>query len=163
MGMNTKTIIGFLVGLLLTSMAFAQQPYKPANAGWLVDVKEAQAISAKTNKPILANFTGSDWCGWCMRLTRDVFSKPEFKEWAKENVVLLELDFPRGKKLPQEIAQQNYGLKNAFQVQGFPTIWMFNLKKNEGADNFNILPLGKLSYTPSANAFIAKANSYMKK
>jgi len=69
-------------------------------AKWYSDFDEAAKISKKTNKPILANFTGSDWCGWCIRLDKEVFSKKEFQKWADENVVLLTVDFPRRKKLP---------------------------------------------------------------
>ncbi|PIQ15370.1 MAG: thioredoxin, partial [Flavobacteriales bacterium CG18_big_fil_WC_8_21_14_2_50_32_9] len=81
--------------------------------GWEVDVNKAYEISKKTGKPILANFTGSDWCGWCIKLKNEVFIKDEFKTWAKDNVVLLELDFPRRFQLPEEIKQQNYGLQQA--------------------------------------------------
>ena len=68
--------------------------YASAKEGWLVDLDEAYALSVKEKKPILANFTGSDWCGWCKRLDADVCTKPVFKEWAKKNVVLLELESP---------------------------------------------------------------------
>ena len=95
------TII-FLFTLALTSFGQAEN-YKAGNEGWLVNLDEAYNLSKKTGKPIMANFTGSDWCGWCKRLSAAVFQKPEFKQWADENVVLLELDFPRRKKIPDAI------------------------------------------------------------
>ena len=109
--------------LLISSMAFGQsKTYTAANEGWLVSLDEAYALSQKTGKPIMANFTGSDWCGWCKRLTASVFSKPEFKKWADKNVVLLELDYPKRFKLPTDIQQQNANMQQSFRVTGFPTL-----------------------------------------
>ena len=104
--------------------------YKSDKAGWLVDLDEAYALSVKEKKPIMANFTGSDWCGWCKRLDAAVFVKPEFQAWAKKNVVLLELDFPRGKQIPQKNREQNAAMQNALQVSGYPTVWVINLTKD---------------------------------
>ncbi len=135
--------------------AFAQtstQEYKAGNEGWLVKVDEAYKQSKETGKPIMANFTGSDWCGWCKKLTRTVFSQPEFKKWAAENVILLELDFPRRTKVPAEIQQQNAQLQRAFQVRGFPTVWVFNLNQ-DGNGQFNVEALGKTGYAKSAKEF----------
>ncbi|MEP2025820.1 MAG: thioredoxin family protein [Reichenbachiella sp.] len=115
------------------------------NEGWMVNVEEAYQLSEKTNKPILANFTGSDWCGWCKKLKAEVFNKPEFKEWAEENVVLLELDYPRRTSLPEAQQKQNAELQQAFRVTGFPTIWMFDLDRPDGK-KFQIQAYGKTGY-----------------
>ncbi|TXB70297.1 thioredoxin family protein [Phaeodactylibacter luteus] len=139
--------------LFAGGMAFAQDAYEATKPGWLVDIDEAYAISQKTGKPILANFTGSDWCGWCKRLDAAVFSKPEFKSWADDNVVLLELDFPRRKQLPDEIRQQNYSLQQSFGVRGYPTVWVFHMDKNDQTGNMEIQALGKTGYTPSVDEF----------
>ena len=53
--------------------------------------------SREENKMVLLDFTGSDWCGWCIKLQKDTFSRPEFQKFAEESLVLVELDFPRGK------------------------------------------------------------------
>ena len=53
--------------------------YSQENDGWLVDFEKAAELSIKSGKPILANFTGSDWCGWCIRLQKEVFITPKFK------------------------------------------------------------------------------------
>lgn len=138
---------------LLSFSAFSQtDSYEAENEGWLVDIDKAFAESEKTGKPILANFTGSDWCGWCKRLTASVFSKKEFQTWADENVVLLELDFPKRKQLPQKYQQQNAQLRNAFKVNGYPTVWVFNLSKDDKG-NFSIEGLGKTGYTKTAKKF----------
>ena len=80
---------------------------------------------------ILADFTGSDWCGWCIKLKNEVFDTPEFQKWADEKVVLLELDFPRNKQLPEELVAQTKDLQTKFGIRGFPTI-LFLTPKGEG-------------------------------
>ena len=147
-----------------TTTAVAEKPkpvaYASDKAGWLVDLDEAYAISVKEGKPILANFTGSDWCGWCKKLDADVFSKPEFQEWAKKNVVLLELDFPRRKQVPQKNRQQNAGMAQALGITGYPTIWLLNLSKNQSGQ-YEVNGLGKTGYTPTPQQFIATVDKYV--
>ena len=142
--------------------ASANDGYKAENEGWLVDVDEAYELSQKTGKPILANFTGSDWCGWCKRLTKSVFIHDEFKTWANDNVILLELDFPKRKQLPAAIKAQNQNLQRAFQVRGYPTIWLFDLTKNETGE-FNIAALGKTGYTKTVAEFTSNMEKMMEK
>ncbi|MFY0652533.1 MAG: thioredoxin family protein [Cyclobacteriaceae bacterium] len=136
--------------LFISLASFAQDInskfHEAQDKEWLVDIDEAYQISKQTNKPILANFTGSDWCGWCKKLRSEVFSKQAFKEWAKDNVVLLELDFPRRKRLPEQQMMQNRGLQQAFQVRGYPTIWVFDLEKPDPNGQFQIHALGKTGY-----------------
>ena len=97
-----------------------------AEEAWLTDYKKAQEEAKTGNKLLLLNFTGSDWCGWCIKLDRDVFSKPEFKDYASKNLVLLTIDFPRAKQLPADVRRQNEELASQYQVQGFPTIVILN-------------------------------------
>jgi thiol:disulfide interchange protein len=127
--------------------------YTAENPGWITNLDEAYAISKKTGKPIMANFTGSDWCGWCKRLTAAVFSQPDFKTWADKNVVLLELDYPRGKFIPENIRVQNSNLQQAFQVSGYPTVWVFDLDKDAAKNNYNVVALGKTGYRASVAEF----------
>jgi protein disulfide-isomerase len=131
---------------------------------WHTQIEEVYNLSKASGKPIFAFFTGSDWCGWCHKLQREVFAKPAFIKWADQNVILLELDFPRRKKLPEELAQQNNQLQQVFRVGAFPTIWMFCIDKDEAAKRMNISAAGSLGYPPSAIngreevAFLANAN-----
>jgi len=147
--------------------AGAQKKSKTKELVWHTDVHKAREISAKTKKPIFAFFTGSDWCGWCRKLQNDVFQKDEFKEWAAKNVILLELDFPRRKQLAPELMQQNAELQQAFQVRGYPTIWIFNLSKGAQDKQFNIAALGSLGYPSGAEPgreevkFLAEANKIL--
>ncbi len=133
---------------------------------WYTDVEQAYEVSKKTKKPIFGFFTGSDWCGWCHKLEAAVFVKPGFKTWAKNNVILLELDFPRKTQLPQKLAEQNAGLQQAFKVQGYPTIWIFDLTKDK-AGKFNIAAFGSLGYPDGPRGqeettFLANANNILK-
>ena len=136
---------------------------------WYTDMVKADELSKKSGKPIFAFFTGSDWCGWCHKLQKDVFSKQSFIDWAKKNVVLVELDFPRNKQLPPELAQQNSGLQQALQVQGYPTVWLLYLQKSKDDKSFNLSTLGSLGYPRGAVqgkeelTFLQEANSILKK
>jgi len=139
--------------VMIGSFSFAQaDAYSAENEGWLVDINEAYAKSQETGKPILANMTGSDWCGWCKKLTRSVFVHDEFKTWADENVILLEVDFPRRKSIPANIKSQNSSLRQAFGIRGYPTIVVFDLDKND-AGEFAISALGRTGYTKTVDKF----------
>jgi protein disulfide-isomerase len=135
---------------------------------WNTDITVAQQLSNTQNKPIFAFFTGSDWCGWCHKIQRNVFAKPEFHKWAKDNVVLLELDYPKYKQLPATLAQQNNELRQVFQVNGFPTVWMFYLTHNDSTNRMNITPLGQLGYPQGGEpgreevVFLRQANDALK-
>lgn len=149
--------------MLMAAFAVAQEKYSAEQEGWMVSLEKAYQESEKTGKPIMANFTGSDWCGWCKRLSAAVFVKPEFKQWADDNVVLLELDFPRRKQIPQDIREQNYSLQQQFGVRGYPTIWVFNIDKNTESGQYEIEPLGKTGYRPSVDEFTSGVNQMLQR
>lgn len=156
-----STIITILtVGMLVSVQA--QENYTASIDGWKVDMEKAYQESQETGNPILANFTGTDWCIWCKRLKAAVFVKDDFKKWADKNVVLLELDFPRRKQLPQEIRKQNAQLRKLFKVRGYPTVWLFHLDKNDKGD-FKINALGKTGYTRTSEKFISDLERMIKK
>ncbi len=150
-----KIILGIL---LLASITTFSQELK-----WLDSYEQAAKISKETNKPILANFTGSDWCGWCKVLDKQVFSTDEFKTWASENVVLLVLDFPKRKKLPQAIQIQNYTLQKAFGVRGYPTITLFEPGKGDDPKK-DMVELGRTGYVKGGpTKWIASISSSLPK
>lgn len=101
------------------------------NNGWLVWYKDALAQSEETGKPILVNFTGSDWCPPCKALKKDVYSKDAFKAWAAENVILLELDYPRQKPQSDKMKEQNRQLAQAYKIRGFPTAMVIDAEGKE--------------------------------
>lgn len=161
---NSRNLILTLVFWLFTGSILAQETKNGLT--WYTDINQVCTVSNKAKKPVFAFFTGSDWCGWCKKLEHDVLDKPGFKAWAKKHVILMELDFPRQKQLPEQLARQNGSLQNFFHVQGYPTVWLFNITKDT-AQKFNINPLGSLGY-PQAEpgkeeaAFLDKANSILK-
>ncbi|MFA9189746.1 thioredoxin family protein [Flavobacterium sp. FZUC8N2.13] len=127
---------------------------------WHTDVKEAMAIGTKENKPLMLFFTGSDWCGWCIRLQKEVFFTPEFTKWANEKVILVELDFPRSVPQSDELRMQNKGLEQAFQVPGYPTVWFATAATKDGKVNFQ--GLGKTGYVPGGSvAWLEVANGIL--
>jgi protein disulfide-isomerase len=90
-------------------------------------LEAAQAEARSSGKLILANFTGSDWCGWCVKLKKDVFSKPEFEAWAKENVVLLELDYPKNRSQRADVKKQNEELASKYAISSYPTVLLLDV------------------------------------
>jgi protein disulfide-isomerase len=97
-----------------------------ADSGWETDVKKAQEQAKSSNKLVFLDFTGSDWCGYCIRLNADILSKPAFKDYANKNLVLVEVDFPRAKPQTVDTRKQNQELAEKYQIQGFPTIVVLN-------------------------------------
>jgi len=148
-----KLFLLSITAIFALTLAAQDSDYKAGHEGWLVDVNEAYELHKKTGKPIMANFTGSDWCGWCKRLSASVFVHDEFKKWAEENVILLELDFPKRKQVPEKFRQQNANLQQAFQVRGYPTVWVFELDNDSETGELKINALGKTGYQPSVAEF----------
>lgn len=90
---------------------------------WMTDFEAAKAQATKEGKDLLIDFTGSDWCGWCIKLKKEVFVHDAFKQGVKDKFVLVELDFPRNKeKISAEILEKNKALAKKYAVQGYPTI-----------------------------------------
>jgi len=113
-----------------------------AGDGWQTDYKAALEQAAKENKPVLLDFTGSDWCGWCIKLNKETFSQPEFQKFAEKNLILVELDFPQGKPQADSVKKQNEELQAKYGVEGFPTLVLLNSKGKEIARNPGYLPGG---------------------
>jgi len=115
-----------LILFVIAASVFLSGQFARAESGWLNDYKKAQQQAKSTNKVLLLNFTGSDWCGWCIKFDREVLSKPQFKDYARDNLVLVELDFPRAKAQSAEVRKQNRELAQQYEVVGFPTIIVTN-------------------------------------
>jgi len=149
--------------ILILFVAFSAITMHAQELEWHTDLQKAMAVSTKTKKPLLMFFTGSDWCGWCMRLQKEVMKTPEFTAWAKENVVLLELDFPKRTEQSQELKTQNAQLNSFFQVRGYPTVWFANVEKTkEGKISFDAL--GSTGYVAGGpSAWLDGANKIIKK
>ena len=110
----------FLLFLAVATALIASN-WVRADSGWETDFEKAQQEAKAKNKLLFIDFTGSDWCGYCIRMDRDILSKQQFKEFASKNLVLMEVDFPRGKEQSPSIRQQNQKLAYQYQIDGFPT------------------------------------------
>ncbi|HNQ74963.1 MAG TPA: thioredoxin family protein [Verrucomicrobiota bacterium] len=115
-----KLILGTITALALTGVMAADA------VNWLTDAVKAQAQAKAENKLVLLDFTGSDWCGWCIKLNKEVFSQPEFADYAKRNLVCVEVDFPMKKKLSAEQKKANDALAAKYNIRGYPTIIVLN-------------------------------------
>ena len=115
-------VIAVILGCSETTSE-GQGPGHGDESGWLVDFAEAKAKSAEEGKPILMEFTGSDWCPPCMALHDNVLTSDVFKQQIPEKFILLKLDSPRdkSKQTPEEIAQYKK-LSAEYNVEGVPTI-----------------------------------------
>ena len=91
--------------------------------GWTDDFEAAQKQAEKEGKLLLVDFSGSDWCGWCKKLDKEVFAKPEFLKGVKKDFVLVMIDSPRDKSLLSEkAAKQNPELQKKYRISGYPTV-----------------------------------------
>ena len=143
--------LGFVAFLFMQARRSSVSPEEKAAVAalpWLTDFETARARSQAENKPLFIDFTGSDWCPPCMRLRKEVFSKPEFADFAATHLVLLEVDFPKREPLPPEQQAANDALARQFNIEGFPTIVVLSPAGKI---------LGQLGYTPGGpSAFVAK-------
>lgn len=103
--------------------------YEPGT--WIENWDMALKTAQETGRTVLVNFTGSDWCSWCIRLSGEVFTKKEFQVYAAENLVLLKLDFPRNIAQSPELKKQNNDLQRQFGIQGYPTIVLVDAEGKE--------------------------------
>ncbi|MDA8563333.1 thioredoxin family protein [Mariniblastus sp.] len=119
---------------------------------WHDSFEAAREQALVSGKPILADFTGSDWCSWCVKLKKDVFNKPEFEAWARENVVLLELDYPQRSRQSSEIQAQNEKLASLYSIDSYPTVLLLDAQGNQ---------LARTGYHPDPAAFIGTIESQL--
>ena len=159
-----SAMISLLTSVLFASapaVAFTPVPQDPpakevkdaAESGepkWITDWEAAKAQAKKEGKDLFVDFTGSDWCGWCIKLHKEVFSHAEFSGPASEQFVFVELDFPQKKEQSEELKKQNQGLMTQFGVQGFPTIFVLDAAG---------MPYGQTGYQEGGpEAYLAHVN-----
>lgn len=136
---KTKLLAVLLLSLIGVRGFELQSVAADTKLTWVTDYKLALATARAEKKAVLMDFTGSDWCGWCMKLKREVFNTPQFAQYAKTNLILLEIDFPNAKPQSDELRKQNRELQRRFGIEGFPTILVLNLEGKL---------IGKLGYMP---------------
>ena len=111
-----------MLGKAFTLAALAAIVLPAFCAEWLTDFEAAKQKAAAEHKPIIMDFTGSDWCGACMHLHSTIFEKPEFDTFVKDRFILLEIDCPHGDKMPAEEKARNEALVARYSVRAFPTV-----------------------------------------
>ena len=141
-----KAFLSLCVGLLTSQLTVL------AEVQWTTDLPAAQAQAKKDKKLVLVNFTGSDWCGWCKKLQAEVFTTKEFGAYAKDKLVLVEIDFPNQKKQSAELKKANEALQEKYKASGFPTIVALNGDGKEVWRQVGYMPGGP-------KAWIAKLDS----
>ena len=118
-------LAGLLAGFLAvtTSLASGEVQLEGAKVGqWTMDFAAAAKLAKEKKLPMMLNFTGSDWCGWCKLMDKGVFAKNEWKQYAAKNAVLVTLDFPNDKSIvPEKYVARNKELQRQFAVRGYPT------------------------------------------
>ena len=156
-----KTIaLVLLITLGLTGSAYAFDALKKGvePGKWTQDLTAATTYAKDNNLPIMMMFTGSDWCYWCKLMDKTVFSGNEFFDWAKDNVVLVAIDFPRDKsKVPAEFQSRNRKLGKDFKIRGVPT---YVFLKSDGQTEIGRLTAGN-GKTPQS--FIEEIKKLLKK
>jgi len=116
----------------------------PQARAWMTDLKLAQDRAYAENRVVLVNFTGSDWCSWCIRLRKEVFETTEFNAFAERHLMLVEVDFPNNKPITAAQRTANRTLADRYGIQGYPTVVLLNSKGTE------IARLGYLEGGPAA-------------
>lgn len=109
---------------LLGTLAFA------GDETWSTDLEQAKTEAATSDKVILVNFSGSDWCGWCKRLDREVLRKDTFLDYAEDNLILVNLDFPQYKELPADLRKANEAAARKYKITGFPAVLLLDSDGN---------------------------------
>ncbi len=141
--------------LTLSALICAGQLFA-ADAAWMTDLSKAQAKAKEEKKLVFVEFTGSDWCPPCKKLKAEILSSADFAKYAQENLVLVELDFPRAKEQSQDLKDANKALSQKFGIQGFPTVIVFD---GEGKELNRQVGFGG----GSAKDYIAKLDGLKKK
>jgi len=137
-------LLSVILSLTLCAAAMASE-------GWGVDYNAALTTAAKENRKVLLDFTGSDWCGWCIKLKKETFDQPQFKEFADKNLILVELDFPQRKSLPVGVKKQNDMLQEKYSVQGFPTLVLLDPQGKVIRQNSGYIPGGPKGFIDWVN------------
>ena len=143
-----KIIIAMLAATLLWAA-------KAAESTWLTDLPKAEAQAKSEGKIVLMDFTGSDWCGWCIKFKKEVLDTPEFQAYAAKNVVLVELDYPHKKVQSDDLKKANAALKGEYDIHGFPTLVVLDKNGKEIGRQVGYAEGGP-------KAFIAQLEGYKK-
>ncbi len=124
--------------------------------GWTDDWQAAKLRSKEEKKPVLLYLTGSDWCGWCKKLEKEVLTQKAFMDFAKEHFILMEADFPRNKEQPAELKKQNAELEKKYLNGGYPTMWVLDSEGNKLSEDLGELKGGVDGYIAKLKEVLGK-------
>jgi protein disulfide-isomerase len=156
--MKKFTIIFLIFLFIMPIMLFSKQQGKKAatpTLTWLTDFDQAKTVAQAHKVPILINFTGSDWCIWCKRLSSEVFEQKAFNDYAKKNLVLLKIDFPRSIKQTETEKRKNHDLAQQFNIEGYPTIILTDASGKE-INRLGYEPGGPVKYVNHLKELLTK-------
>ena len=148
--MKTSSILTLAFILLSITTTFGRAP-----VGWTEDYAKAMEKAKAEKKHVLLDFTGSDWCSWCIKLDHEIFDKPSFKSFAKDTLVLVKVDFPESTPIAAKTKAQNEKLQKQFGITGFPTLFILD------ADGKQVWKGGYMEGGP--DAFIKATADVLKK
>ena len=140
--------------MILAAVAIAASAV--ASEGWETDFEKASAKAKAEGKHMLLDFSGSDWCGWCIKLDEQVFSKKAFKDYAEKELVLVLVDFPQSKPQSDALKKQNDALQKKYKIRGFPTVIILDSEGKQVAKT-GYQAGGPEAYVAHLKAEIAKA------
>jgi len=123
---------------------------------WQTDLDEAKKQALSEGKILLINFSGSDWCGWCKKLDREVFSQDEFTAWAQDKFVCLLIDFPKYKPQSREEKLTKMAWRDKFQVESFPTILLVDAESDAIIYRMGYQPGGTDKFIERLGPFVKK-------
>ncbi len=128
----------------------------PASVSWLTDLPAALDQARSEKKLVLLDFTGSDWCSWCMKLDHDVLGTPEFAAYAQSKLVLVKVDFPHSTPQSADLKQANEELGRRFHVNGYPTCILVDASGNELGRQTGYLEGGPAAFLAELDGFVKK-------
>lgn len=155
--------MGKLISVLATFVCMGLMAEQDgARFEWVSQYDEALAQSKATSKPIVLFFTGSDWCGWCHKLEKEVLNTSEFADLAGNEFVFVTLDFPLYKPTDPKTTEQNKKLQKKYDVKGFPTLVIID-KNEQQIGSVGYRPGGAKAYAEYLNKMVKDYNQYKQK
>jgi thioredoxin-related protein len=122
MNMNLSTRLqSAFPAMAVALMISAATSLQATELTWQTDFAEASKQAAQEHKYILLDFTGSDWCPWCIKMDKEVFDQSQFSDFAVKNLILVKVDFPRKTAQSPAEKRQNEELAKKYAIEGFPT------------------------------------------
>jgi protein disulfide-isomerase len=146
------TLPKFLAAAALLSL---MAPAVFGQTSWTTHFDEAMTKAKTDDKAVLLNFTGSDWCPYCIQMKREVLDSGAFHEYANQNLELVEVDFPNNKPQSDQVKEQNQMLAKKHKVGGYPTFILLSKDGKVLGKQFGYLAGG-------STAFIGKMQKFYK-